>query len=47
MLAAMGVSESLARGSLRLSLGWDSTDADVDTALRAVPAAVRRVREFG
>lgn len=47
VLAAMGVSESLARGSLRLSLGWDSTDADVDTALRAVPAAVRRVREFG
>jgi cysteine sulfinate desulfinase/cysteine desulfurase-like protein len=32
---------------LRLSLGWDSTDADVDAALRAVPAAVRRVREFG
>ena len=47
VLAAMGVSESLPRGSLRLSLGWDSTDADVDTALRAVPAAVRRVREFG
>lgn len=47
VLMAMGVPDALARGSLRLSLGWDSTDADVDAALRAVPAAVRRVREFG
>jgi cysteine desulfurase len=47
VLAAMGVAESAARGSLRLSLGWDSTEADVDAALHAVPTAVRRVREFG
>lgn len=47
VLAAMGVAPSAARGSLRLSLGWDSRDADVDAALRAVPAAVQRVREFG
>jgi cysteine desulfurase len=47
VLAAMGVAPALAGGSLRLSLGWDSTDADVDVALRAVPAAVQRVREFG
>lgn len=47
VLAAMGVPDLLAAGSLRLSLGWDSTDADVDAALRAVPAAVARVREFG
>lgn len=47
VLTAMGVPEQLARGSLRLSLGWDSTDADVDAALVAVPAAVQRVREFG
>lgn len=47
VLAAMGVDASLAAGSLRLSLGWDSTDADVDRALVAVPAAVERVRSFG
>jgi cysteine desulfurase len=47
VLAAMGVPESVAGGSLRLSLGWDSTEDDVDVALRAVPAAVQRVREFG
>lgn len=46
VLAAMGVPEQMARGSLRLSLGWDSTEADVEAALRAVPAAVARVREF-
>ncbi len=47
VLAAMGVPAALARGSLRLSLGWDSTDADVDAALTAVPRAVERVRAFG
>jgi cysteine desulfurase len=47
VLAAMGVEDRLARCSLRLSLGWDSTDEDVDAALRAVPAAVERVRLFG
>ena len=47
VLAAMGVDDRTASGSLRLSLGWDSTDADVDTALRAVPAAVDKVRAFG
>jgi cysteine desulfurase len=46
VLAAMGVPEQMARGSLRLSLGWDSTESDVEAALRAVPAAVARVREF-
>ncbi len=46
VLAAMGMSRSLAQGSLRLSLGYSSTDADVDAALTAVPAAVRRLRRF-
>lgn len=46
VLAAMGVAPSLAAGSLRLSLGRESTRADVDVALRAVPRAVARMREF-
>jgi cysteine desulfurase len=46
VLAAMGIDPTLARGSLRLSLGWASTDADVDAALAAVPAAVERLRQF-
>ena len=46
VLAAMGVPRDLAFGSLRLSLGWASTDADVDAALAAVPPAVERLRAF-
>ena len=45
VLAAMGVPLDQGRGALRLSLGWSTTDADVDRALRAVPAAIARLRE--
>lgn len=44
VLAAMGVGRELAAGSLRLSLGHNSTDANVDACLDAVPAAVARLR---
>jgi cysteine desulfurase len=44
VLAAMGVPRELAKGSLRLSLGWSSTDADVDLALDVIPRAVARLR---
>jgi len=44
VLAAMGVPRELAAGSLRLSLGWSTTDDEVDVALEAVPAAVARLR---
>jgi cysteine desulfurase len=43
VLAAMGVPPAQAAGALRLSLGWTSTDADVDDALAAIPAAVHRL----
>jgi cysteine desulfurase len=46
VLAAMGVPRQLAQGSLRLSLGWPSTDADVDLALEAVPAGVAQLRNM-
>ena len=45
VLAAMGVDRDAAVGSLRLSLGFASTDAEVDHALAVVPAAVARLRE--
>lgn len=44
VLRAMGVPTALARGSLRLSLGWSSTDADVDRALEVLPSIVDRLR---
>lgn len=46
VLAAMGVPRETAKGSLRLSLGRDTTDADVALALEVVPAAVERLRDF-
>ena len=45
VLAAMGVPRALAYGSLRLSLGWTTTDADVDHALAVIPATVAQLRE--
>lgn len=47
VLAAMGYARELAGGSLRLSLGPQTTDADVDAALAAVPPAVARLRSTG
>jgi cysteine desulfurase len=44
VLTAMGVEPSLARGSLRFSLGHSSTGADVDALLSALPGAVERSR---
>jgi cysteine desulfurase len=46
VLAAMGVPRRLAFGSLRLSLGWPSTDTDVDLALAVIPPAIERLRQF-
>jgi cysteine desulfurase len=47
VLLAMGYSPSQALGALRLTLGHTSTEADVDLALQAVPAAVARLRGSG
>lgn len=47
VLAAMGVDRWLAQGSLRLSLGHTSTDADVDAALAIIPPAVDRLADHG
>ncbi|NAZ86250.1 cysteine desulfurase family protein [Kineococcus indalonis] len=44
VLLATGLSEQEAAGALRFSLGWSTTDADVDAALAAVGPAVERAR---
>jgi cysteine desulfurase len=44
VLAAMGVPRELARGSVRLTLGWPSTGDDVDEALAVIAGAVERLR---
>lgn len=46
VLAAMAIDSETAQGSLRLSLGWTSTDADVDLALEVIPPACERLALF-
>jgi cysteine desulfurase len=43
VLAAMGVAPELARGAIRLSLGWASKDEDVGRFAEALAAAVARI----
>ena len=44
VLAALGLPRDLAAGSLRLSMGWSTTKADVAAATAGVPDAVRRLQ---
>lgn len=44
VLLAMGLSDDAARTSVRATLGWSSTDADVDALLDALPTALSRSR---
>jgi cysteine desulfurase len=44
VLAAMGLGREDALASIRLSLGYASTDADIDAALDVIPGAVAQLR---
>jgi len=44
VLEAMGVGPDLVASTIRVSLGWDSSEADVDHFLRAWTALYRRCR---
>lgn len=44
VLSAMGIGPELSRGSLRLSLGWSTTDAEIDHAIAVIPGAVDHLR---
>ncbi len=46
VLTAMGVPRSLALGSLRLSLGRDTTPEDLDRVVEVFPSAVDKVRKL-
>jgi cysteine desulfurase len=47
VLLAMGVSESDARGALRITLGPETTEAEVDAFVAALPGAVERASKAG
>ncbi|MBX5490929.1 MAG: cysteine desulfurase [Chloroflexi bacterium] len=46
VLRAMGVPKELAHGNLRLGLGIDNTDDEIDRALEIIPRVVQRLREI-
>ncbi|MEX2395113.1 MAG: cysteine desulfurase family protein [Actinomycetota bacterium] len=46
VLSACGISKEWAQGALRFTVGRDTTDADIDAVLDALPKAVDRLRSF-
>jgi cysteine desulfurase len=46
VLHAMGVEPALAEGNLRLSLGVENTEEDVDYVLRVLPGVIERMRQL-
>jgi cysteine desulfurase len=46
VLTALGLGPEIARGSLRLTLGKDTTDAEIDRTIEAVVETVERVRQL-
>ncbi len=46
VLMAMGYSHEVAHGSLRLSLGRENTEAEIDHVLEVLPGVVARLREM-
>jgi cysteine desulfurase len=47
VLLAMGYSPEQSRGTLRLTLGRENNDADVDAVLAALPGIVEKIRTLG
>ncbi|HET7459591.1 MAG TPA: cysteine desulfurase family protein [Longimicrobium sp.] len=47
VLTAMGIAREIAGPSVRFSLGWGTTDAEIGRVLEVFPAIVERVRESG
>jgi cysteine desulfurase len=46
VLEAMGVPREVSEGSVRFSLGWDTTDDNVERLLEVLPSAVERLRQL-
>jgi len=44
VLAAMGYAPEIARGALRITMGRENTDAELDAALRVIPATIEKMQ---
>jgi cysteine desulfurase len=45
-LEAMGVSREVSEGSVRFSMGWGTTDEDIERVLDILPSTVERLRKL-
>jgi cysteine desulfurase len=46
VLLAMGIPHEVAHGSVRMTLGRDNTEADIDYVLEVMPEIVARLRSM-
>jgi cysteine desulfurase len=46
VLLAIGLPHEKAHGSLRMTLGYENTEADVDKVLEVLPGIVNRLRDM-
>lgn len=46
VLRAMGLDDEVARGTIRMSVASDTTDAEIEHALRVIPDVIRRLRRL-
>ncbi|MFR2372685.1 MAG: aminotransferase class V-fold PLP-dependent enzyme, partial [Anaerobutyricum sp.] len=45
VLTAMGIPEKLARGTLRLTIGYQNTQDEIDYTIKCIKEAVKKLRE--
>jgi cysteine desulfurase len=46
VLLATGIGPELAHGSIRFSLGWQTTGEDVDYIIERLPPIIKRLRDM-
>lgn len=46
VLLAMGIPHEIAQSAIRLSLGWNNTEEDIDYVVEALPRIVKRLRDM-
>ena len=46
VLTAMGITDTLAKGALRLSFGYDTTESEIEKALQVILESVKRLDKF-
>jgi len=46
VLIAMGIPHNVAQGSIRISMGWGTTEEDIDHVINVLPSIIERLRKI-